>query len=732
MASMKHRDSGSKDEASCGADSNFPSETDDQAVPDDPMSNGISSPKPRRQAMSERVPEMLGVQTDRRRVQGQRPGDKYVRVVRHQSGRFSQAGPGHLVATDRAFEARGTLARRFQRAKRVVIGSPIASAQEHEQRLTKVKALAVFSSDALSSVAYATEEIMKVLILAGAGALSLTLPISIVIVTLLVVVVISYRQTIAAYPSGGGSYIVASDNLGELPGLTAAASLLTDYVLTVSVSIAAGILALTSLEPALLTYKVELALGAVVLITVANLRGIRESGSIFAIPTYAFVVLMLSLIGVGLYKVFSGDLNYVAPETAIPTGSRSVALFLLLSAFAQGCTAMTGTEAISNGVPAFKKPEPQNARTTLVAMGLLLGVMFIGLSFLAQHIGIRPAEESVLSQVGRTIFGRGPIWVVLQFATALILVLAANTAFADFPRLASILARDGYLPRAFRSRGDRLAFSVGIIALAIMASALLVIFAGSLDHLIPLYAVGVFTSFTLSQSGMVIHWKRLNGTYLSHAGIVNGGGAIATGIVTMVIAATKFTHGACIVLILIPLLIVLFKAIRGHYDRSDLELAAYTPLDAREIEHVIVVPIAATNRIARHTLAYARSLSPNVTAIHVANDDEEIAAMRESWEALGSDVQLVIIESPYRSVLPPFLRYLDEIERANPRSTITVVLPEFVAHHWWEQVLHNQTALRMKASLLFRTNTVVISVPYHLERSSSVFEDANPSFEHKT
>lgn len=652
-------------------------------------------------------------------VRGQHPGDRYVRVVRPQSEDFEHAGPGHLVATDDAFAARGSIGRRLQRTKRVLIGTPIKTAKEHEERLTKVKALAVFSSDALSSVAYATEEIMKVLVLAGAAAFSLTLPISFVIVILLAIVVVSYRQTISAYPSGGGSYIVASDNLGTLPALTAAASLLTDYVLTVSVSVAAGVLALTSLEPALLSHKVLLSVGAVALITVANLRGVRESGSIFAIPTYVFIILMYGLIGYGVYRVATGGMHYAPPDPVVPVGSRSVALFLLLSAFAQGCTAMTGTEAISNGIPAFKKPESSNARTTLVAMGVLLATMFIGLSYLAQHLGVRPAEESVLSQVGRTVFGKGPIWVALQIATALILILAANTAFADFPRLASILARDGFVPRAFRSRGDRLAFTVGIACIAVLSSLLLVVFGGSLDHLIPLYAVGVFTSFTLSQAGMVVHWRRERSSNWRRSALVNGVGAVATGLVTLVIGVTKFAHGAWLILILIPLLIVGFQAIHGHYARATKELAAQTPLDPDAIDHAIVVPIAAVNRVARQTLAYARSLSDNVIAVHLTDEEAEVSRMRAAWNELGTDVQLIIIESPYRSVVEPLLHYLDEIERQRPGAMLTVVLPEFVARHWWEQLLHNQTALRLKAALLFRPGTVVVSVPYHLERGRS-------------
>jgi len=647
-------------------------------------------------------------------VRGVRPGDRYVRVLRpSQSGRPS-GGPGLFVRRPRASDAdHGAIGR----LRRILIGKPIATEHEHEERLTKVKALAVFSSDALSSVAYATEEIMKIAILGGIGALSFTLPISFVIVTLLFIVVISYRQTIRAYPSGGGSYIVASSNLGALPGLTAAAALLIDYVLTVSVSIAAGVLALTSLSPGLAPYAVELSIGAVILITIANLRGLRESGSIFAIPTYAFVVLMYGLIVWGLIRIAGGGLHYTPPQSAFVPGTRGTGIFLLLTAFAQGCTAMTGTEAISNGVPAFKKPEANNARTTLVAMGVLLGTMFIGLSFLAQHIGVRPADESVLSQVGRTVFGKGPLWVALQIATALILILAANTAFADFPRLASILAKDRYLPRAFQFRGDRLAFTMGIGTLAFLSSLLLLVFNGSLDSLIPLYAVGVFTSFTLSQAGMVVHWRNSKEPGWRKSAIINGVGMVATGLVTIVIAATKFLHGAWLVVLLIPLFILLLRAIHKHYDTLEASRQAETPLRPQEIVIRAIVPIADLGVQAKQAVAYASAVAKDnshVVAVHVTDDLEAAEAMWRGWEAWAPGPRLEIVESPYRSLMGPLLAYVDEVKADHPTDTITVVLPEFVSSHWWEQLLHNQTGLRIKGALLFHPGIVVTNVPYHI------------------
>jgi amino acid transporter len=652
----------------------------------------------------------------RQAQRGSKPGDRYVRAYRPRG--FQRREPGYLVQKPGTGEGKSPVGRAFQSTKRSLIGSPIASEKEHEERLTKVKALAVLSSDALSSVAYATEEIMKVLILAGVAALSRTLPISAVIVCLLAIVVISYRQTISAYPKGGGSYIVASDNLGTTPGLIAASSLMVDYVLTVAVSVAAGVLALTSLEPGLIPYRVELAVAGVVLLMIGNLRGIRESGSIFAVPTYAFIVLMFGLIAWGIYKVASGgDLSMAPPDGIEPAGHKQVTLFLLMSAFAQGCTAMTGTEAIADGVPAFKSPEPKNARGTLLAMGIILGTMFLGVSYLAREVDARPAEESILSQVGRAVFGEGPLWVTLQIATALILVLAANTAFADFPRLASFLARDRFLPRGFQHRGDRLAFSVGIANLAGFAIILLIIFGGSLDHLIPLYAVGVFTSFTLSQTGMVVHWRKVRGPHWRRSAIINGIGATATGIVTLVIASTKFLHGAWLVLILIPLLIFMMKTIHSHYIRLEKYRTAETPLDPGEITVRTIVPIADLGVEARQAIAYARAITRDptrVTAIHITDDMEKADGMRKIWREGNFDAQLEIIESPYRALLPPLIGYVDELKERYPNDTITVVLPEFVPSRWWEHLVHNQTALRIKGALLFHPGIVVVSVPYHL------------------
>ena len=462
-----------------------------------------------------------------------------------------------------------------------------------------------------------------------------------------------------------------------------------------------------------------MAVGAVILIVLGNLRGIRESGSIFAVPTYLFVAMMYVLIGFGLYRLFLGDgMTYEPPPSVRQPIGEALGVFVLMRAFAQGCTAMTGTEAISNGVPAFKPPESVNARQTLVAMGILLGSMFMGLSYLAMQLNVLPAdEETVISQIGRTVFGAGPMWVTLQIATALILILAANTSFADFPRLSSILAKDRFLPRFFQFRGDRLAFTTGIVALALLSIVLLVVFNGSLDALIPLYAVGVFTSFTLSQAGMVVHWRRLREPGWERSAVINGVGSVATAIVTIVIAVTKFAEGAWLVILLIPLLIGLFWSIHRHYLRLDRARRAETPLMPEEVIVRTVVPIADTGIQARQALAFARAIAADdehVVAVHVTDDVSSAERLRREWEEWEPGIELIIVESPFRSLAGPLLAYIDALKETHPRDTITVVLPEFVPSRWWEHLLHNQTALRLKAALLFHPGIVVSNVPYHM------------------
>jgi amino acid transporter len=682
---------------------------------------------PRVRAPRRTGPRIQGDLVGKQGLQGHLPGDRYVRVCRVQTGDFERAAPGHLIATEEALEARGAAGRAFGKLKRTLIGAPISTAQAAHERLTKPKALAVLSSDALSSVAYATEEILHVLLLAGLGALALSLPIGAAIVALLLIVGISYRQTIKAYPQGGGSYIVAKDNLGDLPALTAGAALLFGYIVTVSVSISAGVAALTSAAPALRDYRIPLGLGFILLVTVLNLRGIRESGSIFSVPTYLFLVGIIGMIGLGLVRAAGNGFVPqvpVAPAGDTEIGTQTLGILLILTAFSRGCAALTGVEAISDGVQAFQPPEWKNARSTLTWMIGILAVTFAGITFLANQFGVVPLNadhpegyETVVSQIARTIFGADtPAYYYIQVATLAILILAANTAYSDFPRLSYFLARDRYLPKQFTFRGDRLAYSTGIITLGLLSSLMLWGFGGETTRMIPLYAVGVFTAFTLSQGGMVVRWLRLKEPGWRSGLAINVVGVLTTGLVAIVVGFTNFTRGAWIVLLLIPILILMFRGIHRHYDRAAGELAAQTPLDPSDIEHTVVVPIAAVNRVARQTLAYARSISPNVTAVHITDDEAEIERIRADWEALDSDIPLIIIESPYRSLVGPLLSYLDELDRQRPDDTLTVVLPEFIARKWWEQILHNQTALRIKAALLFRPGTVVTSVPYHLER----------------
>ena len=670
--------------------------------------------------------------------------------------------------------------------KRFIIGRALRTEQAAHERLSKKTALAVFSSDALSSTAYATEEILLVLAVAAtygqAGAFKYVVPISLGIAVLLIIVATSYRQTIHAYPSGGGAYIVAKENLGINAGLVAGASLLVDYVLTVAVSIAAGVAAITSMVQGtryagLDHHKVFLCLVFIAFIAIANLRGVRESGALFAAPTYAFLISFLFMIGYGLfsYYTYGGASPIPGPEeikTAEGYKLQPLTLFLLLGAFSNGCAALTGIEAISNGVPAFKKPEAKNAATTLVWMALLLTVMFLGTSVLAYLYGVHPhASETVISQFARIMF-TGPLawfYYVVQIATALILVLAANTSFADFPRLGSLLARDRFLPRQFATRGDKLVFSNGIVILAIFASILVIAFGGDTSRLIPLYAVGVFLSFTLSQSGMVRHWlkeraqslkkkakprKRREANIhftestvdtepLSDAGLVaseqrrstfitdevtdsshwkksiviNAVGAVATFIVLCVFVATKFIHGAWIVVVVVPLLVFMFRGIHNHYVGVAKELSTEGLEDLRPIKHTVIVPISGIHRGVVGALQYAKSIAPDrVQAVYVDFDEEATATLREKWERWGAGVKLVVLPSPYRELTRPLLRYIARLERKNDNDMVTVLLPEFVPAKWWQHLLHNQSSLMLKGALLFKEGVIVISVPYHLKR----------------
>jgi amino acid transporter len=599
--------------------------------------------------------------------------------------------------------------------KKVLLGSPLATAQARHERLSKTAALAVFSSDALSSVAYATEEILLILVLAGTAALHYSIPIGFAIAGLIAVVVSSYRQTILAYPQGGGSYIVTKDNLGRLPGLVSGAALLIDYVLTVAVSVAAGVAALTSAVPALYDYRVVIGVGFVAAITLANLRGLRESGKLFALPTYLFVGFLVMLIIYGVVRwAFHWD---PAARVADPriAAVQDLSVFLILRAFASGCAALTGVEAVSDGVPAFKPPEAKNARIVLAWLGVILITLFVGITFLSRHYHLTPLpEQTILSQLARQIFGDGFLYYALQVSTTLILVLAANTAFADFPRLSFFLARDGFMPRQFGSRGDRLVFSNGILILGGTAAVLLVLFGGSTHALIPLYAVGVFLSFTLSQASMVRRWLVRREPGWRWRWWVNAIGAATTGLVVAVITATKFTHGAWVVVLLIPLLIMLFMSIRRHYaDVADqLSLDGYG--GPPPMEHTVLVLVGDLHKGVIHALQYARTLSPSVKGVYVELDPEKTRRLEEKWMKWGMGAPLVVLSSPYRSLLQPFLDYLDHLLALSENHMVTIVIPEFVTRHWWQHLLHNQTAFLIKGTLLFRKNVVVTDVPYHL------------------
>ena len=618
-------------------------------------------------------------------------------------------------------------------AKRLLLGRPLANAEQEHQRLPKKIALATFSSDAISSTAYATEEILFVTA-AGASSLYLGLeklvPIATVVAILLAIVVFSYRKTIYAYPHGGGSYLVSKDNLGELPSLVAGGSLLVDYILTVAVSISSGVAAIISIPTfrGLVEYRVPMCLILVLLVTVANLRGIKESGKLFAVPTYIYI---LSLVGLLLYafsKELFGELGQVEfdPEQAevLREQGGTLTLFILLKGFSSGAVALTGVEAISDGVPVFQRPESRNAARTLVTMAVILGTLFFGVSVLAHHLDPFPShEETVISQMSRVVFGEGPMYWILQFATAGILVLAANTAYADFPRLSSIIARDGFLPRQFANRGDRLVFSNGVIFLGIAASVLIVAFGGITSALIPLYAIGVFTSFTLSQTGMVRRQLTRKDPGWRSGVTISSVGATATFFVAMIVAVTKFRAGAWVPVIVVPAIVLLLKAIKRHYV-SVARALVITPADvpAEPARHTFVVLVSKVHKGVVEALNYAHSLRPDhLTALHIADEEGEHEAIRRQWEEFGFDVPLEIIDSQYRELVAPVERFLDELQDRWGSDRITVVIPEFVVGiKSVTNVLHGQSALGLKLALLDRPNTIVTSVPFHVGAADGI------------
>lgn len=619
-----------------------------------------------------------------------------------------------------------------------LIGRPLPTADAPHQTIGVLIGLAVFASDALSSTAYATQEMLVILMVLGERAYDYVFPLALGIVILLGIVTISYEQTVHAYPNGGGAYTVSKDNLGVLPSKIAASALLTDYILTVSVSISSGVAQIVSAFPDLFPYRVWIAIGFVMFIMVMNLRGVKESGRAFAIPTYFFVIMMYLTVFVGFIRYFGGTLGLVEnpPPLEVFHGTMGVGIFLILRAFSSGTAALTGIEAISNGIPAFKEPRSKNAGITLIIMSIILGSLMLGISFLSAHIQAVPSEEeTVISQLARTAFdGRGIFYFGVIVATTVILIMAANTAFADFPRLSAIAASDGLLPRQLTYRGSRLVYSRGIVLLGLLASGLIILFQASVTRLIPLYAVGVFLSFTLSQSGMALRWwksgrlregesKNVHDGVLSYDKnwqlkfFVNCLGAVSTGIVMLVFASTKFFDGAWVVILVIPTLVIMFSSIQRHYRNlaARLSLENYGGLP-RIARHRVIIPIGGVHRGTLAALRYARTLSDDITAVHVSIDPQEAERVRQKWETWGDGRRLVILESPYRLFIEPLLEYIDEIEsQRQPNEIITIVVPEFVPRHWWAGLLHTQTALTLRMALLFHKDIVITSVPYQVD-----------------
>ncbi len=600
--------------------------------------------------------------------------------------------------------------------KRVLIGRPMKSTEIEGEKLSKLKALAVLSSDALSSVAYGTEQILIVLMAAGFSAVWYSIPISFAVLGLLLILILSYRQTIYSYPAGGGAYIVAMDNLGRSTGLLAGGSLLVDYVLTVAVSSSAGTDAITSAFPALHDQRVLIALLMITLLTLMNLRGVTESASVLAVPVYLFVASIFVLILSGLFKYLTGGIHASVPEMG--TAVSDISLFLLLKAFSSGCSALTGVEAVSNAIPNFKQPAERNAAATLVMMGVILCTMFIGISALAYWYGIAPdPKATVVSQIAESTFGRGALYYVIQAITALILFLAANTAYSAFPLLAFMLAKDKYMPHAFMVRGDRLGFSNGIIFLGV-ASALLVLgFHGNTESLIPLYAVGVFIPFTLSQLGMMIRWLKLKPQGWVFRFVINTIGMLTTLGITLIFIITKFSH-IWVVFIFLPLVMFIFYQIHRHYlniaDQLRIQMDTEKPCIKGS---TIVVPVAGVTRVVMNSLSYAKSLTNNVVAVYVGFDDEEIDRMEKKWEEWNPGVRLITLRSSFRSIIRPIMKFIDTVEwKTAETDHITVLIPQFITRHWWQNILHNQSSLLLRAYLFNKKDIVIATVPYHLQK----------------
>ena len=639
---------------------------------------------------------------------------------------------GHLVATAEASAGENKLQRGIQKIKATVIGKPIFSKDEIHERLTKFKALAVFGSDAISSCAYATEASLIVLMAAGNGALHISFFTALAIALLLSMVAFSYRQTVYAYPHGGGSYNVSRQNLGQTAGLVAAAALLIDYIMTVAVSIAAGTAAVTSALiaagfnsqithltaalPPFLNLNVILSLVFIGLMTLGNLRGIREAGAIFAIPTYLFIACFSIMLVVGIIKVFTHTLTPITPPSILPV-LEPVTLWLVLRAFSAGAVAMSGTEAISNGVPVFKPNESKNAATTLTIMATLLGVFFVGVSFLSNHLHLVPGNQTIVSQVALSVFGQNAFYYIFQITTMGILVVAANTAFADFPRLSSVLARDNYMPHSFSSRGDRLAFSTGIMFLGGVSALLLVLFKGNVDSLIHLYAVGVFLAFSMSDTGMVVHWWKTRGKGWKTSILINGADAILTTSILIIVIITKFMYGAWIIILLIPMIVPVFVFIHKHYNRvaEQLRLLSMQASPPQTIEHSVLMPIDDVNYASLRAMSFARTISKDITVIHIATDTKRAEKIQEKMRTYAPDLKLVIVESPLRAFMRPLLTYVDFHHRQHPQGFVTIVMPEFITAHWWEKFLHNRTAEHLTQAFKRHPNIAVVNVPYLLK-----------------
>jgi amino acid transporter len=650
---------------------------------------------------------------------GVKPGDRRVRVERPHARYFRYTASGTYAAKLTADEPSTPFGYATAAARRILFGRPLSSEEELAERLPIWKALPVFSSDVMSSVAYASEASLFTLLASGTANFHFLIPISFAIVTVLFVVTFSYRQTIRAYPGGGGSYIVARANLGVLPGLIGAAALMTDYVLTVSVSIAAGIVAITSAFPLLAPIQVPVMVLAILVVMTINLRGVRESGTIFAFPTYVFLGSALLLVAVGVARAAIGIPPHVTDVAPLAVQPETFGVLLLARAFADGCSAMTGTEAVANGVPAFKPPEWRNAQKTMAIVAILLATMYLGISFLALVTGATPAAsgESVLSQIGRSMFGRGPIYYILQFSTMAVLILAANTSFADFPRLSSILARDGFFPRQFAFRGERLAFNAGIVALSVVSIVVLVAFGGNVNALIPLYAIGVFTAFTLSQAGMIRHWWVERGPGWRRSAVINGIGATVTAIITVIFAVAKFALGAWIILVLIPVFVVAMLFVHHEYaaEARGLEVRPEAVITRPNRPRRVVVAAPAFTRAVVHAIRVGLTMARDVEVVHVTADLDEGERFRDRAEQQMPGSRVVIVESPYRSLVNPFVRYLEVSQTEHPDEVTIVLIPEYMPNHWWDRILYNQNSRRIRQALVGRRDVVVLDVPYRRE-----------------